>query len=436
MRKLQKVLILLLIGFGICTVAGANGTKDADSSEVEIVFWSHLGESPDFVHAFAEKATAAFADIGMDNYSVRDEIVDYSNYEQKYLTAFSSVSGPDIFFGRARDWALEYGLNPIAAPFREDTQKVWNEALIPFMSRQGVIEGKRFGIPYEADVGQMLYYNVDHFIEAELDPDDPPTTLEEMAEYAEQLTKYDDRGKIIRGGYGMRYLGAGGGIWDKFRTVYHQFGATALSPDGSRADGFINSPESLAAFQFFDDLVHEHEAVNTSFDMPETALKQGLVSMIYREPWLISSIAEETPDLNYRIAPLPGGPAGLVAKQQPADGWNYLINSQTEQYNEIMDMLIAFCNPEYDIYIHEARQTAPVIAAAFDSDYVRSLPYGNIMNVYAESIESPQYTELGGNQATTIAGEELVRMILGEQSPEEAVANSAVRMDELLSTIY
>ncbi|WP_320122934.1 extracellular solute-binding protein [uncultured Sphaerochaeta sp.] len=435
MRKLRNVLFLLLILLSVGAVASAQGQQEAGDKDVEIVFWSHLGESPEFVHAFAEKATEAFASIGMNNFTVRSEIVDYGNYEQKYLSAFSSGKGPDIFFGRAADWALDYGINPIAAPFREDTQKVWDEALMDLVSKQGVIDGKRFGIPYEAGVGQMLYYNKDHFIDAGLDPNDPPETLEEMAEYAEALTKRDKNGNITRGGYGMRYLGQGGGIWDKFRTVYHQFGAVALSPDGKTADGYINSPESLAAFTYFNDLVRVQKAVNTSFDMPETAFKQGLVSMIYREPWLITSIADEVPNLNYGLAPIPSGPAGLVAKQIPLDGWNYLVNSQSKYVDEIMDMLIAFCNVESDVYIHQFRQTPPVLEAAYDSDYVKSLPYGDIITTYAQSIVSPEYYTVGASQAITIAGEELVKMVLGEQTPEEAVAKAADRMDEMLATL-
>jgi len=435
MRNLRNVLVLLMVFLSITTGLWAAGQQEKAKAPVEIVFWSHLGESPEFVHAFAEKATEAFASIGLDNYSVKAEIIDYSSYEQKYLTAFSSGKGPDIFFGRATDWALEYGINPIAVPFRADTQKVWDEALIDFMSKQGVIDGKRFGIPYEASVGQMLYYNVDHFIEAGLDPDKPPTTLDEMAEYARILTKRDNNGNITRGGYGLRYLGAGGGIWDKFRTIYHQFGAVALSEDGKTANGYINSAESLAGFQYVYDLVNVQKAISTTFDMPETAFKQGLVSMIYREPWLIASIAEDVPSLNYRIAPIAGGPVGLVAKQIPLDGWNYLVNSQSRHIEPIMDMLIALCNVEADIYIHEKRQTPPVIEAAFDSDFVRSLPYGNVLTAYNDSLLSPEYAQLGGSQATTIAGEEFVKMVMGGQTPKQAVDRAAVRMDQMLRTL-
>lgn len=60
--------------------------------------------------------------------------------------------------------------------------------------------GKMVGMPFNASA-ILLYYNKDMFEEAGLDPESPPETIGEMAEYMTKLIEKDDKGQITR--YGL-----------------------------------------------------------------------------------------------------------------------------------------------------------------------------------------------------------------------------------------
>ena len=54
------------------------------------------------------------------------------------------------------------------------------------------VDGTLYGVPMQYNL-QYLYYNKDLFEEAGLDPEQPPTTMEELAEDAKKLTNPDKK---------------------------------------------------------------------------------------------------------------------------------------------------------------------------------------------------------------------------------------------------
>jgi ABC-type glycerol-3-phosphate transport system substrate-binding protein len=60
--------------------------------------------------------------------------------------------------------------------------------------------GKQYGLPFGQDT-YALYYDVDAFKEAGLDPAKPPTTLDELWDDAAKLTKWNADGSLARAGF-------------------------------------------------------------------------------------------------------------------------------------------------------------------------------------------------------------------------------------------
>src|SRR5215204_3537983 len=93
---------------------------------------------------------------------------------------------------------------------------------------------------------QALIYNKDVYQKAGLDPEKPPTTLDQLTEAA---------GKISAGG--------GGQVWghylltapisqtgsDYFPTILWAFGGREVSEDGEKV--VVDSPEGLAALEWY-----------------------------------------------------------------------------------------------------------------------------------------------------------------------------------------
>ncbi|QQO10981.1 ABC transporter substrate-binding protein [Breznakiella homolactica] len=392
MKKFCGIVLCLAVLWTAAVFAG--GQNDGDGGKpIELVYWSHYGQSPQFVQAFADASNAALKKIGYDNVTCRAEVIEYSGYETKYLTAFASGKGPDMFLARASDYALEGGANPIALPFPADLEKTWTDALAGAYKDDGMFGGKRYGFPSEGGSVQMLYINTDYMKEAGLNPEtDYPKTVDEFIEAAQKMTKYDGRNAIVRSGYHPRFLGGGEGVSGKFIPLIHQFGGRVLSEDLKTAKGYINGPGSAAAFQFYQDLVTKYRVVNLEFGAPETAFQSGQTAMIFREGWFAQDIIDKAPNINFIVVPYISGTKNLASHGGGAP-WSNMINAKSKHVDICVALFKELAKPEYDIMLHEPAGYPPVLGATMtmDNPYFGKLPYAEAMIGSLSKAPAPIY---------------------------------------------
>lgn len=114
-------------------------------------------------------------------------------------------------------------------------------------------DGNIFGFPRQA-YALGLQYNRDLFEQAGLDPDSPPTTWEEVREYAKQIAE-----KTGKAGYATMTKGATGG-W--------QLTAQSVTRGGVMQDGTtstIDNDGTKATLQYFHDLRWEDNSMGDNF---------------------------------------------------------------------------------------------------------------------------------------------------------------------------
>jgi len=156
-----------------------------------------------------------------------------------------------------------------------------------------------YGVIHSA-TWQGLYYNKDHFIEAGLDPEKPPQTVDELLDYATKLAKYDENGNLTRIGLSLRKSGYTPGTAMKFFDYYFSNGGEIF--DESRQHCTMNSEAGVKTLQFFLDCLYIYNVDNYSVIGDTDGFVNGTVSMFYRDPWVIRYLAENSPDLNYGLA--------------------------------------------------------------------------------------------------------------------------------------
>lgn len=104
------------------------------------------------------------------------------------------------------------------------------------------IGGKLYSMPFNTS-NPILYYNKDMFKAASLDPNKPPRTFDEVAQYAAKLTKKDSAGKVTQYGYSMAIYG-----WF-FEQLLAVSGGYYLDQNNGRAGlatkATFNSPEGV-----------------------------------------------------------------------------------------------------------------------------------------------------------------------------------------------
>ncbi len=121
------------------------------------------------------------------------------------------------------------------------------------------LDGKLRAMPFNLS-GLVLYYDKDAFRDAGLDPDKPPTTLEEVRADSEKLLKRDSSGAITRNGIALSI-----DAW-KFEEMLAKQDAPYAN-NGNGRDGLatavtFDSPEGEAILAWWQDMVKSGLATN------------------------------------------------------------------------------------------------------------------------------------------------------------------------------
>lgn len=217
---------------------------------------------------------------------VRCEAVSWGEAHSKYLTAVAGGVQPDIGT-MGLTWGGEFGrlgaLVNLRERFPKDIAAIERDT---FAGLWDSIEqdGQVFGIPFDLSV-QVLYYRTD------LIPQ-PPATWEELTALLQRLNQ-DHRRMIIDWG-NLGWIGYAPFLWQAGGDFYG-----------------LDSPEAVAALEFFRDLYLRYQVPRTSIPV-EQGLRTGEFPLAISGNWKIVSLEQGTPELagRWAIAPLPKGPTG------------------------------------------------------------------------------------------------------------------------------
>ena len=178
--------------------------------------------------------------------------------------------------------------------------------IIPASLKWSQYQGKQYGLPFGQDTW-ALYYNTDAFTEVGLDPTKPPTTPDELWDYAAKLTKWSADGKTLeRAGF----------IPDdpdrNLESTSNLFNCQWW--DDATKKITVNTPECVAWFNWYKkyyDTYNKNGAL-TDLIAKRTGGDAGLLNTgqqamgIYGE-WEngASYIPQAAPNLHYATAPIP-----------------------------------------------------------------------------------------------------------------------------------
>jgi len=422
MRRAISAVMALLLG----VLLGTLSPLQAPAQAKKLVYWSLWGDqNPVFVKWYEVRGRDFARKTG---YSVEAVFIPYIGYEAKYLAALSGRSGaPDFFMGITHQWCGQYDF---CEPMPADLAKTWDENLPAYMVPIGRWNGRRYGIPFEHGNFQQMYMNVDMFKKAGLDPDKPPTTLDAWLEAMKKLTILDSKGEPVQVGFALRHKGAPVGITDKFLPFAHAFGARMLSPDMTRATGYANSPEMVAALQFFGDLVNKYKVASLALGSPEDAFGQKRAAVIFRESWYFGWLHNNAPDVHFKVAALPCG------KKCPGAGalfpWANLVYKNGPNKQMVWEYLRFISNAKDDLEQHKGDGVLPVWTANLESQYVRSRPDYQSTKAMLRQPVPPTYFHPKSNELATAFGEAVVGVLYGKGQPKSLLDDAAVKMDRIL----
>lgn len=110
--------------------------------------------------------------------------------------------------------------------------------------------GKLYGIPYTPDV-RMFAINTELFEKAGLDPDNPPSTWEELKEAQDKLLVKDKSGNVIQCGFGLPTSGTN---INQYMQIFAMQNGVENLVDESNHKILFNEPEAVEALTFMKEL--------------------------------------------------------------------------------------------------------------------------------------------------------------------------------------
>ena len=161
--------------------------------------------------------------------------------------------------------------------------------------------GHYYGLPQNTNT-QVLLYNKDLFDKAGISA--PPATMEE---FAADACKLSDNAK---GTYG--YAEGGTYFWAP-APVFYAFGGKIVDDAITTATGYVNGPESVAAFTMLKDL-YDKGCLSPNLlgggIATDAGHATGIYAMIIDGPWMVDIYKGNYPDFKVNFAPIPAGKSG------------------------------------------------------------------------------------------------------------------------------
>lgn len=362
--------------------------------------------------------TSLITEFEAQNPGIQVEIIStpFGVFQERLFVSLRSGDPPDVGYIAAR-WLQE---------LREGEFLLDMSDVMANLPREDWIEATFYGV----DTGDaiyaiadrvdpwVIYYNKDLFAQAGVQQ--CPETLDDFVEAGERITG--------GGVYGFGLVGA------KHATQLGQFANFLWAHHGHfvEEDGrtpVINTPESVAALQFYTDLLNEYEivqpsAVADSRDEVRQLFFTNQVAMMIDGPWAQGTIRELAPDIDWGVCKIPqlaGTPRNSVLS-----GWSYTIFAGTEYPDEAKRFVEFMLQPEHmaeGVVTLPARFSAQEMVRFQTDDWA---PFVDAAQYGSPELSSPIYSDIAD-----IVGDMIQEVLLGVKTAQQAADDAAARIERV-----
>jgi multiple sugar transport system substrate-binding protein len=253
-----------------------------------------------------------------------------TNFGEKLATAIASGTPPDVFLLDSPDFpamverGLVLDLAPYAARVGYPPDSVFPEVLDVFTRGSQL-----FALPKDF-TPMVIYYNRSVFDEAGVPyPEGGGWTWEMFLEVAQRVTR-DRDGDVHTDVYGLSFPRR---LFEWVPFVWSA-GGDILSPDGRRASGYLDSPETVATFRFLTSLhtqwgiVPPAQFLRSGDPMRRGRFYSGSQAMLVSGHWAMPQLLKYAArgELSLGIAPIPHREGERATTVIYASGWAVPVN--------------------------------------------------------------------------------------------------------------
>lgn len=330
------------------------------------------------------------------------------------------------------DLVIEGEIQPFDDLIKADgkTDEAFMGQFFPALAPNAVIDRKVYGVPFHNST-PLLYYNVDQFKEAGLDPDKPPVTWQEWEDAAKKLTKRDGD-RVTRWGLMMPSNYDYGGWVLEALTMSN--GGLYFNPEYG-GEVYYHTPTMLGALTFWSDLAHKdkvHPTGETKAPAITAAFLAGQTSMMVLSTGSLTYIRQNA-KFPYKVAFVPRNvrnavPIGGASLVQPTG----LDPAQRKASWELIKWMTG---PEKSGWWSRATGYFAPNTAAYDlpemKDFLAKNPEAKIA-IDQLKFAKPWFATYKTVAVRKAIEDELQSVLSGKESPKQALVTAQKNADALL----
>ncbi|HWR12693.1 MAG TPA: ABC transporter substrate-binding protein [Rectinemataceae bacterium] len=289
------------------------------AAPTQVVFWSALGgNNGKILDAFVKEFNASQNEVEV----VNEFQGAYTDVEQKLMASIASGKTPDLAMLEISRIPAFVNAKAIAAldGFAAGPNGIDLKDFVQGLLEESRIDGKLYSLPQSRSM-PVFYYNKDMFRAAGINADKAPANWKEIREAAIKVTAADGS----RIGFGIQT----GNPWWYFQTAIESYGAQVSTLENGKPVPTFNSPEAVAALQWWYDLVKKDKAAKlyvgkglTSWELLQADFISGKVGMMYITTGWMGNILKNS-GFEVGVGPLAAGPTG--ARRIPTGGNGIVI---------------------------------------------------------------------------------------------------------------
>ena len=375
------------------------------------------------------------ADFEKDNAGIKLHPIYSGSYQDtiaKALTAVKSGDPPVTSILLSTDMYTlidEDAIVPFDDLIKTDADRVWLKSFYPAFMENSQTGGKTWGIPFQRST-IVLYYNKDAFKEEGLDPNRPPGTWKEMADYAAKLTKRDAAGNVTQ--WGVQIPSSGFPYW-LFQGLALENGVNLMNPAGTEV--YYDKPEVIGALQYWLDLINKtkvHPPGIVEWGTTPKDFFERKVAMMWTTTGNLTNVKSNA-KFDFGVAMLPAG----KQRGSPTGGGNfYIFKKSTPAQREAAFKFIKWVTtPERAAQWGIDTGYVAVRADAWDTpvmkQYVTGFPPAAVARDQLPFAKAELSTH--DNQRVTKAlNDGLQAALTGTKTPEVAMKDAQREADRLL----
>ena len=400
------------------TQAAETTAEKEPAGEVTLNFWHHYSAQSPENETLTKVLIPKFEE---ENPGIKVNAVshEWADLHDKILISAKSDTLPDVA-RLDRAWVPEYQKMGILVPLNQemsDCQDV-SDGLLESAMTTAQIGGDSYGLALNTNT-KILYYNTGAFEKAGLKA---PATMKEFAEDCKKLSGKNDAGQQV---WGYDEPGLAG--WNLCPFIW-SMGGSLTNEDQTKATGYLNSKETVAAIQMLADLYKDQAITGwNSGDIPMTdGFGTGRYMMLLEGPWKVSELAGAYPEFEYATAPVPAGDGGSISVLGGED-----IGMFNTANKDAAWKFMKFMTGEYAQEEMAKCGQIPCNKEALESDTVKKADFAPYIEQLKTAKSRPtvaSWSEIDSELTASVTA-----VMNGEKTAQEAMDDLAKKVDALLA---